>query len=288
MIDVIINPAAGNGRSLKIGKAIQNALDSRQIANQTHITNAPGHATELAKTAAKSHSDAVLSVGGDGTAFEVACGLIGEDVPLGLIPAGTGNDFIKSLNTPKEPLAALDFILSHPARPVDVGTLNERMFLNCCGVGFDVMVLDYSMKAKKYVRGLLPYLYGVIRTIFTYKPVDITYQVDGGSPIFASVLIFSIANGKYIGGGIPIAPPASVDDGLFDLVIVDAVPRWKIPFYLPGLMAGKVETFKVTKHIRCKSVKLNCKNMRLNADGEILNMNEVSFSVVHGPLKVFW
>ena len=288
MIDIIINPVAGNGRSLKIGKEIEAVLNARQIPNRVHVTTEPLQATQLAKAAAENHSDTVLSVGGDGTAFEVACGLTGSDVPLGIIPAGTGNDFIKSLGTPKEPIAALDFILSHPPRAVDIGILNDRMFLNCCGVGFDVMVLDYSLKAKKYVRGLLPYLYGVIRTIFTYKPVDITYKVDGGPLTKASVLICSIANGKYIGGGIPIAPPASVDDGLFDLVTVDTVARWKIPFYLPGLMMGKVEKFKVTKHTRCKKVTLICEKMRLNVDGEILNMDEAHFSVVKGPLKVFW
>ncbi len=288
MIDLIINPAAGNGRSLAWGKEIEGVLTKRQIPYRAHQTEHPFHATQLAKEAAANGSDKVLSIGGDGTAFEVACGLIGSDVPLGIIPAGTGNDFIKSLNTPRKPMEALDFILSHSPRAVDIGNLNDRIFLNCCGVGFDVMVLDYSLKAKKYVHGLLPYLYGVIRTIFTYKPVDIEYTVDGGKTITASVLICSIANGKYIGGGIPIAPPASVDDGLFDLVTVQAVPRWKIPFYLPGLMMGKVHKFKVAKLSRCKAVTLKCPHMRLNVDGEILNMDEAAFSVVQGPLKVFW
>lgn len=286
MIDVIINPVAGNGLGAKIGEKIGETLMARGIAHQVHLTQYPFHAAQLAREAAARNSETVLSVGGDGTAFETACGLMYTDTALGIIPAGTGNDFIKSLQSPKKPMEALEFILNNPPLPVDVGSLNDRFFLNCCGVGFDVCVLDYSLKAKKYVRGLLPYLYGVLRTIFTYRPIPVSYTLDSGETVQESVLIFSVANGKYIGGGIPIAPPASVDDGLFDVVVVDAVPRYKIPFYLPGLMMGKVTAFKVARHIRCKDVRLACKAMRLNVDGEILSMDEAAFSVVPGVLKV--
>lgn len=288
MIHVIVNPVAGNGLGEKIGAEIDAELTRRGIAHRCQLTEYPSHATEIAARAALDGAQTVLSVGGDGTSFETACGLLHSDTALGIIPAGTGNDFIKSIGSPKKPLAALDFVLSHPPRAVDVGKLNDKMFLNVCGVGFDVMVLDYSLKAKKYVRGLLPYLYGVILGIFNYKPIDITYSLDNGEQTRRSVLIFSVANGKYIGGGIPIAPSARVDDGFFDAVIVDAIPRWKIPFYLPGLMMGKLTGYPITKHVLCKQVHLASKNMRLNVDGEVLTMNEAHFSTLPEAIKLHW
>lgn len=288
MIEVIVNPSAGNGRSKRIGEQIEARLKALNIPYHLSMTEYSFHATELAKAAAANGASTVLSVGGDGTAFETASGLLGTSTALGIIPAGTGNDFIKSANIPKDPLAALDYALSHSPRPVDVGQLNERMFLNVCGVGFDVMVLEYSLKAKKYAQGILPYLYGVLRTIFTIKPIQITYTLDNDEKINASVLIFSVANGKFIGGGIPIAPPAAVDDGFLDVVIVKSIPRWKIPFYLPGLMMGKITQYKICKHIRCKHIFLTGTQLHINIDGEILPMNDVTFSALPSALQLHW
>ena len=117
---------------------------------------------------------------------------------------------------------SLDFILSHAPRPVDIGRLNDRMFLNVCGTGFDVTVLEYEKAAKRYVRGLLPYLVGLIRAIFHYRPVRLHLVADGQT-IQQELLVWAISNGRYIGGGIPICPVADPGDGWLDLVTVDNV-----------------------------------------------------------------
>ena len=288
MLTFIVNPAAGNGFALKIEKQVKDEMDRRGLECRFQHTSAPNHATELAREATtQDDCSGVIAIGGDGTAYEVACGLMNTGVPMGIIPAGTGNDFIKTVNIPKKPMEALDFILSHDPRPVDVGGLNDRLFLNVCGTGFDVTVLDYTIAAKKYCRGLLPYLIGLIRGIFHYKPVYIRFTADGHTEE-REVLICSIANGRYFGGGIAICPEASADDGLLDLVIAEHQPRWKLPFLVPSLLMGRIDKFSFTTHKRCKTVEIYSKGMRLNADGEVSNIDEAKFTVLQGALKLFW
>ncbi|MGN1019920.1 MAG: diacylglycerol/lipid kinase family protein, partial [Aristaeellaceae bacterium] len=181
----------------------------------------------------------------------------------------------------------LEKILTGAPRPVDVGSMNDRLFLNVCGTGFDVTVLDYTVAAKKYVRGILPYLIGLVRAIAHYRPVHVRMEADGRVQE-RDVLICSVANGRFIGGGIPICPDAAPDDGLLDLVVVENRPRWMIPFYLPGLLMGKVLSFGVTSHCRCTRVELVSRGMRLNVDGEILSLDSASFAVQPGRLMLYW
>lgn len=288
MYTFIVNPAAGNGYALKIEQQIEAVMQERNIPCEILHTAAPEHAMELARqAAAREGVQGVIAVGGDGTAYEVACGLLNTGVPLGIIPAGTGNDFIKTVDIPKKPMEALERILQGKPRPVDVGKLNQRMFLNVCGTGFDVQTLEYTLAAKKYARGILPYLIGLIRAIFTYKPVHVAFTVDGETQE-RDVLLCSVANGRFIGGGIPVCPDAKPDDGLMDMVIVETKPRWQIPFYLPGLLLGRIDHFKVTTHKRCKEMRIVSKGMRLNVDGEILSMDQAEFSIMPGKLLLYW
>lgn len=288
MYTFIVNPAAGNGHALKTERLLVDQLHKLNVPHEFLHTDHPEHATELAKAAsAQEGCQGVIAVGGDGTAYEVACGLMNSGVPFGIIPAGTGNDFIKTVGIPKKPLDALQAILDKQARPVDVGRLNGRMFLNVCGTGFDVQTLEYTQAAKKYVRGIFPYLIGLVRAIFSYKPVHVQFTADGETQE-RDVLLCSIANGRFIGGGIPVCPDARPDDGMLDMVIVETKPRWKIPFYLPGLMMGKIDGFKITTHKRCRQMTIVSKDMHLNVDGEILYLDKAEFEVMPGKLLLFW
>ena len=288
MLTFIVNPAAGNGYALKIEEQLKQEMSRRKIECCFVHTNAPGHATQLAKEAVDSGTcSGVISVGGDGTAFEVACGLMNTGMPLGIVPAGTGNDFIKTVGLPKKPLEALEVILTKQPRPVDVGGLNDRLFLNVCGTGFDVTVLGYTQAAKQYCRGLMPYLIGLIRGIAHYKPTHVRFTADGHTEE-REVLICSIANGRFFGGGIAICPDASADDGLLDLVVVEHKPRWQLPFYVLPLLMGRVLKFPFTSHKRCKSIEIFSPGMNLNIDGEIYPMDEAKFTVLPGALSLFW
>lgn len=288
-IHVIINPTAGNRRAEKIAIQILTRLTELGIDHQAFYTEYAGHAELLAQQSVRQNVRMVLSIGGDGTAFEIARGLMNSQTFLGIIPAGTGNDFIKSLHLPSSPLGVLDFILNHPARPVDVGTINGQIFINVCGIGFDVSVLDYSIKAKKYVRGMLPYLWGVIQTIIHYHSSEIQLEIDGKVVREGQILVCSIANGRYIGGGMPISPESEIDDGLLDIVVINNVKRARMVKYLPGLLSGKILTFKDTVSFRGKHVVVTSKSqMRFNVDGEIFPFEKAVFEILPGALSVYW
>ena len=288
MIHVIINPVAGNGHSAKVGDQICEKLKEKNLPFTVSTTTHPGHAKVLSAQAAQEGIKTVLSVGGDGTAYEVTAGLAFTGSALGIIPAGTGNDVIKTLGMPKKPLEALEHILDHPPKQIDLGRYNDHLFLNVCGMGFDVAVLEHSEKAKKYVRGLLPYLYGLIKTIITFKPSPMKISIDGKALPDEAYLVCSVANGRYIGGGIPIAPNANINDGLLDVVIVKSVPNYKLPKYLPGLLGGKILTFPITSHYLCKSVTIESSNMKTNVDGEILPLNKATFEPLPQALWVHY
>ncbi len=286
MIYAICNPIAGSGRGKVIGEIIERILNEKKLPYIMAMTDKPGHATELAREACSIYADTVLAIGGDGTSLEVARGIIGHDIALGIIPAGTGNDFVKTLGVPLQPIAALEYILTHPAKSTDVGEINGEVFLNEIGTGFDVSVLDYAEKAKKTFRGILPYLYGVIMTLFRFRSIKLTYSIDGGESVAMSAFVISAANGEKIGGGIPIAPQAKVDDGKLDVTIVGKIrKRWLIG-RLIGLMQGKILSFPETHYYRAKSVAFTVPDMRVNIDGEIVREKSVTARVLPGALLV--
>lgn len=286
MLYTIFNPAAGSGMGEKTGKRIETLLQEKQLPFIGHATGHPGHATQLAKAAADESANTVLSIGGDGTALEVARGLLGTDTALGIIPAGTGNDFRKTLGIDKDPEKALETILQKPAQPTDAGMINGEVFLNEIGTGFDVAVLDYANKAKKYCRGLLPYLVGVLRALFRFRPIHAVIQVDDNEPEEKDVFVIAAANGGIIGGGIVIAPDARVDDGLLDIVIVDRIKWYKLPLRLVGLLRGHILRFPETHFLRAKEIRFSAPDMRLNVDGEIVSAETAQAKVLPGALKI--
>ncbi len=290
MVNLVINPTAGSGRAREIAEKIEAVLKERQVPYTAHYTEREGHATELARQLAGQGAQSVLAVGGDGTVIETATGLVGTQTALGIIPAGTGNDFIKTVGIPMNPMEALDFFLSHPARPVDAATINDTWYFNSCGTGFDVMTLDYAAKAKKHCHGIWPYLYGVICTIAHFHPVKMRVRLDDDRVLEGPMMICEAANGGFIGGGIPIAPDARPDDGLFDVVILKGVPRWKLPFYLPGLLAGRVTKFKVTTCCRAKTVEILSPDtpLRYNIDGEIIPVSSAVFRIHKDAMLLHW
>ena len=275
----ILNPTAGSGYAKQVMNQIAGMLDEWRMEYRVLETSCPGNATEIARELAiHAEISTVVAVGGDGTASEVAAGLAGTGKTMGIIPAGTGNDFIKTVRIPKDPAAAMKFMLDRPPRPVDTGSINGGFFLNVCGTGFDVTVLECAEEKKKKYRGLMPYFLGLLKAIRVYAPSRLEITFDDRHED-SEYLVCSIANGKIIGGGIPICPAADVRDGKLDLVMIRNVPRWRIPFYLPGLMMAKDLTFRITEHVRTEAVTIRGQGLKFNIDGEIRRMDEARFEV---------
>lgn len=290
MVHLIVNPTAGNGRARRVGEEMAALLARQGVPHAVSLTESAGHATRLAKDAALKGADTVAAVGGDGTICETARGLYGTGAALGVIPAGTGNDIIKVLEIPGKPEAALLHLLQKPARPLDAGLANDLLFLNACGTGFDACVLAYSIAAKKYARGMFPYLWGVLRAIIAYRPVALTVAVDDEPPFTKKLMLMAAANGRFIGGGMKVAPNALPDDGLLDLILLESMPNWKMPRQLIKLLTGRILDIPgiSVRHCRRAAVSGAAGQILLNLDGELVPVESAAFEVLPGALMARW
>lgn len=290
MIDIIINPTAGSGYAKKVGKEVCNYLNDTCREHRVYFSEYPGHARELARASVQRGTSTVLCVGGDGTAFEVAGGLADSDTAMGIIPAGTGNDFLKTLQLSKSPIENLKHILASEPKKIDLGQAGDTLFLNICGTGIDTQVIHYADRIKKYVRGLAPYLLGILLAIWKHKPYHLRVTIDENEILEGKFLLCSIANGRYFGGGIPIAPHAEVSDAFLDVILVEHVGKLRIPFYLAGLLNKKVMRYRISKFYRAKSIKiqnLKDKPLHINEDGEIFQSKAMHFCVKPKALKIY-
>ena len=286
MITMIVNPISGAGYAATVGEKAAAMLRNLKVEFTLRLTEAVGHATELAKQAVKRGDDTVIAVGGDGTMNEVAAGLVGTKTALGIIPAGNGNDFAKVLGVPKSWEAALHYLLKHAPRCVDTGKANDRFFINISGTGFDVMVLENMLKAKQYVHGKLSYLYGIFVTLTRFKSPHMRIETAEGETIDKPCAHFSVANGQYFGSGIHIMPLSKMDDGMLDILVIDALSRFKIFLNLPSLLNGTIIKKSFCRHYRTRECTLSAPNMRLNLDGEIVEASQVKFTCTPASLLV--
>lgn len=285
MYRVIVNPKAGAGRATALLPMVEEALRKRGVPFDTRQTERPWHAAELAAQAASEGVEAVVAVGGDGTLFEIANGLCETKTALYIVSCGTGNDWVRSIPLPKDPLAALDMQLNAEPVPVDAGAAGKYRFLNVAGAGFDVEVLRQTVKYKPRFRGILPYLFGVIETIRTYKPIQGVLEVDG-KRVEGRFTIVSFANGQYIGGGMRVARKADPFDGLFDVIYVMALPKWRVCMLLPWFLPGLHDLFSVTHRVRAKSARFSSKGMTVNMDGELRDMDDIEFRLIPGGIRI--
>lgn len=220
---VIANPAAGGGRGAKVLAEVAAALASRGNA-VVGVTQCPGDEPRLAQRALARGAKAVIAVGGDGTWSKVAAELLRSErrPPLALVAAGTGNDFAKTAGAPardiKRTLALID---AGETRRVDVGTVEGRFFLVCCGFGFDTAVLQ-RMRSVRRLRGSARYVYAAMRELTAYPGFEVSLSAGGDanqpSGDTQRVLLLVIANAQHYGGAFRIAPNADLTDGLLDAI----------------------------------------------------------------------
>ena len=286
MYTLIINPESGQGAAIQNLPAVQAELDARGLEYQVQKAMTADAATEYARRACSENVEGVIAIGGDGTLFQIVNGMHSDTVPMIFIPCGTGNDFIKSLKLPTDPVAALKAQLDAPVSQIDVGRMNEIRFLNVSGTGFDVDVLRNAEKYKKKHKGLKAYLYALVDALKTYRPMKAMVSIDDGPEEYAAFAILSIGNGRYFGGGMKAVPYAEVADGLFDVVIVKPVRKFMILPLLVLYIAGKHIAIKLAVLKRCRRLTIRREGMTINLDGELRNADYACFELLKGALAV--
>ena len=220
----IINPISGAGADARAAERrralVAEFLDRRRLSGEIHFTERPGHARELARTAAADRVDLVVVWGGDGTVNEVGTALLGTTTALGLVPAGSGNGLAAALACSMDPRAALDRALDGPARAIDAGMLGTRPFFNIAGIGVDARIAAQFNLRPRGARGLWPYVRIGIREGMRYGSRDYEVELDGESRPLRALLI-AFANGREYGNGITLCARAELDDGLLDVTVVE-------------------------------------------------------------------
>ncbi|HEU4563563.1 MAG TPA: diacylglycerol kinase family protein [Gemmatimonadaceae bacterium] len=224
-VTVIVNPASGRGRGARRLHEIRKAFAHVGVGD-VRVTPAPREERTLARQAIEEGARTIVVCGGDGTIGNVADTIIrsGADVRLALIAAGTGNDFHKSIGAPAEdPAATARLAVEGPDVRIDVGKIEDRHFLNVCGFGFDIAVLE-DIQTIAWLRGPALYNYSALRQLMGYGGVQIDICSAAG-PRRARHLMLIIANARHFGGSFRIAPAASVTDGRLDAISIhDASP----------------------------------------------------------------
>ena len=286
MLHLIANESAGSGAGAAALREIRAFLDGRGIPFRVDCTAKSGDAAALADAAWLSGDRELVCVGGDGTVFEIVNGLAGRFAALYFVPCGTGNDFVKMLGLPKGPAEALRAQLEGEKRAIDVGRLNEYYFLNVSGSGFDVEVLRQAARFKRLGGGLLPYLLGCFAALRRFRPLSVELTVDGEPARRRDVTIFSVGNGRYIGGGMLAVPHAEIGDGLFDLVVADGMGRLSVLRLLGKFISGRHTELPMVHERRAREVTVRCPGMVADIDGELVQMDEARYSILPGALEV--
>ncbi len=226
----IINPVAGNGKSIKVRKTLEKQLSLRDIKTKIIESEAPGHASELALQLAKQNYNPIIAVGGDGTLNEVAGALWDfPDITLGIIPAGTGNDFSHILGMPEDfKQEHWDTFFEINSHKIDIGRCNGNMFFNGMGIGFDAQVAAENYTADGMVKqgNKGKYIWHIIKNLLFFKE-DIMHLQGINNKEKMPYFLSTISIGRRYAGGFYLTPKAYGDDGLLDICIIEPINLWQ-------------------------------------------------------------
>jgi len=256
-VALIVNPTAGGGRALRALPEAERALCAAGVRVRLVHTRDLEHARELGR-AAGAAGEIVAALGGDGLVGAVADGLRaspGEGL-LAIVPGGRGNDFARTLGIPRDPAGAAAVIANGRERAIDLGVCGGRAFVGIASCGFDSDANRIANTTR--VPGDAAYLYGALRALAGWHPARFELELDGETLVHVGYSV-AAANGRQYGGGMVLAPDASLDDGLFDVVTVADVPKRRFLRGLPRVFSGR--------HVRNEEVAVRrARELRIAAD----------------------
>lgn len=245
----IINPKSGLKLNRYIEKKIREKFSKTGYQFSIEYTAYKKHAKKITLEYINKGYNNIIAVGGDGTIKEIAEVIINKkDINLGIIPQGSGNGLARNLGIPLNIDDSIDLILKGNIRKIDCGIVNGDIFLSTCGMGVDAYIA-YLFNNTIHSRGLFFYfIYGILG-YFRYKPVRTEVIIEGKSYVFYP-LVIAVANGKQYGGGAIINPQSMIDDGFFELVVIEDVGFFKAAFNFNYLFNSKINHLDFVKYFR--------------------------------------
>ncbi len=287
MYHIIVNPLGGKGKTLKALETVENLFKANGAEYTVHKTEYAGHATEIARELSLTPDTNLVVMGGDGSFHEVLCGIENFDnVTMGLVACGSGNDFIKKSGHPTDVEGAVKVILEGKTGYVDFMELGNQRCLNVGGGGMDVdVLLKYS--TVKRLKGKAAYYYSLLYTLLHTRFHNLRLTVDGQTKDM-SVFMIGVGNGGFIGGGIPICPNAVVDDGLLHIGYVSEMKKYKIVGRLLKFLSGKHVGTDWGGEFTGKEISIEAlDDSRFELDGEIIEETSLTIKCMSNTLKMF-
>ena len=281
---LIVNPSAAGGRTSRHLGAVRAALRSQGIEHRVDWTRSLNHARELARTAAAA-GEVPVSFGGDGLAGAVADAIKHSDAVMGVLPGGRGNDLVRALGIPLDPEEACRVLATAPPRELDLGQVGDRTFVGIASCGFD-SIANRIANETKLVRGNLVYAYGALRALADWAPATFTLTVDGERMSHTGFTV-AAANSKAYGGGMLLAPGASLEDGLLDVVMISDMPKLRFLRLLPTVFHGSHVRQPEVRVMRAREVEIAASRpFRMYADGDALADLPVSVRALPRAVRV--
>lgn len=298
---LVVNPRSANGTTARAWPKI--LARAREILGEAEAvcTEGPFHAAELARRGLRDGFDRIVAVGGDGTNHEVVNGFFegGQPVRSGAafacLPRGTGCDFLKTFGLPRDPEALLARMARVAPRPIDVGWMRfagprgreERAFLNIADFGIGGRTVARVNRTTKSMGGLVSFLFGTLGAFAAWAPERVRLRIDGGAWEERAITGVNVANGQFFGGGMRIAPEARVDDGLFDVVVVEAMPRLSLLRGMPALYRGRHLGRHRVQFVRARRVDTEADGeVLIDADGEQPGRLPAAFELLPGAIHL--
>jgi YegS/Rv2252/BmrU family lipid kinase len=308
---VIVNPASADGATRDAWPKIASDLRTHFGAFSVAFTEAAGDGRQLAAEAAKQGTKLIIACGGDGTISEVVNGILeaNKETELGVLPSGTGGDFRRTLRMPNNIAAAARALREGRTRIIDAGRVTfvndigereMRFFINVASFGMSTAVLDKtaSGEAKKWIPGFAPrklssklsYAAATVQTTLSGTPTEVHVQLDEEPERRLRVAEFCVANARYYGGAMKIAPDAKLDDGQFDIITIGDASAFRILANSPRLYFGAhlrmhEVTHALAKQVVARPVKKD-EEVRVELDGEIVGRLPATFQILPLAIRV--
>ncbi|MCK4529003.1 diacylglycerol kinase family lipid kinase [candidate division WOR-3 bacterium] len=286
-LHIIVNPAANRGKPKPMFRRLEKLLKHREISYSYYFTEFPGHATQLADRVISRGVENLIVFGGDGTYNEVVNGCFGKNVKLGLIPAGSCNDFIKEIGPWQGLNSFLDSIEADNTILIDAGRMNNRIFLNNIGVGFDAQVINDMI--KRNLKTNLGYVLMVLKNLFEFDNFKAHISSTKESADY-ELMMLTINNGTTYGGGFKIAPEADIHDGLLDVCLIGYMNRVKFILNFSKVYSGTHLEIDGVSYWKTEKVNVEFdRGLPVQVDGELLpeEINSIEVEILPEAFKVY-
>lgn len=285
-IALLINPTSGGGRGARAGEAASARLRSAGLAVRELVGRDVEESRDLAREAVERGAAGLVVVGGDGMVHLGLQAAGGTDVPFGVIPAGSGNDFARSLGIPlADAEAAADVVVSAHERKIDLGRAGRTWFGCVVAAGFDARVNDRANRMR-WPRGRMRYNLAILAELGVFRPIRYRMELDGEEWSTDAMLV-TIGNAPSYGGGMKVTPDAELDDELLDVMVVKPISKVRLLMVFPKVYSGAHVRLPYVEVRRARRVRVEAESITCYVDGERLGPLPQSFEAVPAALRVF-